>query len=373
MGCCSSNAELNEQVNDSFRGSASKRMRQNSSRDSVHDSFINFSQGEVTPYFRTIRSEHSSIHYPSNDLGKFIDIDHNMDMSPIVFQKLKQIVNIQSTNTFSSFRKLKAPQNIDHERSINGDSSNSFYLALKAEETLEIAILPPFQFQNGNVYIGQWKKGLRHGLGILIWPDGTVFEGQWINDVAEGKGKITHPNGEVYNGNWVNDQAHGPGRLVSPDGAVFEGQWLNDRQNGEGSEKWPDGAHFNGMFKDGKKNGYGIFIYADGSRYEGNFVEGEFNGIGEYKWADGMKYKGEWVKSKRHGKGRVDWPDGSYYEGEYFEDMKHGEGKFRWLDRRVYESLWADSYQHGTESATDEKGEEKKGLWNKDVLVRWLD
>lgn len=37
-------------------------------------------------------------------------------------------------------------------------------------------------FPNGNLYIGEFLKGQRHGKGVILYNDGTKYEGQWEND-----------------------------------------------------------------------------------------------------------------------------------------------------------------------------------------------
>ena len=36
---------------------------------------------------------------------------------------------------------------------------------------------PPFQFENGIVYEGEWIGNNRDGYGVQIWPDGAKYEG----------------------------------------------------------------------------------------------------------------------------------------------------------------------------------------------------
>lgn len=40
--------------------------------------------------------------------------------------------------------------------------------------------LPAVTLENGAVYIGEWKNGLRDGKGTQIWPDGSKYEGDWV-------------------------------------------------------------------------------------------------------------------------------------------------------------------------------------------------
>ena len=34
-------------------------------------------------------------------------------------------------------------------------------------------------YKTGAIYTGQWKGGLRHGRGSMVWPDNARYEGDW--------------------------------------------------------------------------------------------------------------------------------------------------------------------------------------------------
>jgi hypothetical protein len=34
-------------------------------------------------------------------------------------------------------------------------------------------------YKTGATYFGQWKGGLRHGKGVMTWPDGAKYDGSW--------------------------------------------------------------------------------------------------------------------------------------------------------------------------------------------------
>ena len=36
-----------------------------------------------------------------------------------------------------------------------------------------------YVYKTGATYVGQWKGGLRHGKGVMNWPDGAVYDGNW--------------------------------------------------------------------------------------------------------------------------------------------------------------------------------------------------
>ena len=46
-------------------------------------------------------------------------------------------------------------------------------------------------YQNGDYYIGQFKNGLRNGIGTMYYSNGNImYEGDLVNDKFEGNGKF---------------------------------------------------------------------------------------------------------------------------------------------------------------------------------------
>ena len=65
-------------------------------------------------------------------------------------------------------------------------------------------------YSNGNVYEGEFKKGLPEGQGKQTFLSGDVYEGAFKNGYREGQGKYTFANGDVYyEGEWKNDDPEG--------------------------------------------------------------------------------------------------------------------------------------------------------------------
>jgi len=56
------------------------------------------------------------------------------------------------------------------------------------------------------LYIGQWKIGMKDGFGRYLYKNGDIYEGQWSNDKKEGDGKMIYNNGEIEVGIWKNDE-----------------------------------------------------------------------------------------------------------------------------------------------------------------------
>lgn len=60
---------------------------------------------------------------------------------------------------------------------------------------------------SGTRYVGEWKAGLRHGSGTL-WQrqaDGSlrkIYAGQWDADQQHGRGTLNYKSKDVYVGEW---------------------------------------------------------------------------------------------------------------------------------------------------------------------------
>ena len=35
------------------------------------------------------------------------------------------------------------------------------------------------RYRSGAIYTGEWRGGLRHGRGNMVWPDNARYEGEW--------------------------------------------------------------------------------------------------------------------------------------------------------------------------------------------------
>ena len=58
-------------------------------------------------------------------------------------------------------------------------------------------------FDNGDIYEGDFKDGLKHGKGTLKTRNNRSYEGDWENDKPHGFGINTFPNGKVYTGYFI--------------------------------------------------------------------------------------------------------------------------------------------------------------------------
>jgi len=122
------------------------------------------------------------------------------------------------------------------------------------------------------------ERRLKHGTGIMRWPDGREYQGQFKLDKMHGKGMMSWPDGTTYVGQYVNDKKEGIGKIRLPDGSRFEGNFYKGMRHGEILYVKPDGSAFHLEFDSdqvvGKesipsfegwtlKSGYSIFIKSE--------------------------------------------------------------------------------------------------------------
>ena len=43
-----------------------------------------------------------------------------------------------------------------------------------------------YTYKTGAMYSGEWKGGMRHGKGKIVWEDGAKYEGDWELNFACG-------------------------------------------------------------------------------------------------------------------------------------------------------------------------------------------
>ena len=88
-------------------------------------------------------------------------------------------------------------------------------------------------------------------------------------DLPEGNGTYQYKNGDLYVGDWKKGKRHGKGFYAHSVGEwetdLYVGDFVEDMKNGEGIYTFTDGVRYIGEFKDDKKEGKGRYIYLDGS------------------------------------------------------------------------------------------------------------
>ena len=75
---------------------------------------------------------------------------------------------------------------------------------------------------------GQFEDAFQHGRGCFKYSNGDLYNGQFSKGVREGKGKMQRASGvphEWYEGDWLEDKPHGVGSLQSLNGFIEDGKF----------------------------------------------------------------------------------------------------------------------------------------------------
>ena len=100
---------------------------------------------------------------------------------------------------------------------------------VQASSDPNLPTLGPYRESTG-VYMGQYKNGEKHGVGIFVWENGNIYQGQYKEGKVNGNGVMIYHDGSSYNGNWENDRANGRGVFQDEEGVKYEGEWVEDQR-----------------------------------------------------------------------------------------------------------------------------------------------
>jgi len=113
-----------------------------------------------------------------------------------------------------------------------------------------------FTYVNGDMYVGQWRSGKKHGRGTYTYAaDETQLIGEWEN------GKITNgmwlfPNGTFYTGRFRYNKPFGKGVWVFKNGNQLTGEYIQKEDKTDGDEPPPDDEEGGAVKPDPK-----VFVY----------------------------------------------------------------------------------------------------------------
>ena len=107
--------------------------------------------------------------------------------------------------------------------------------------------LGTFIWKDGARYEGGWHCGVRHGYGIMKYPDGTVVAGVWKYDeyIGHTLGDCSVYVGAAYEGEGIESESgiipNGKGKIIYNDGTEILGKW----KQGKFISPNPMSAHIN--------------------------------------------------------------------------------------------------------------------------------
>jgi len=265
-----------------------------------------------------------------------------------------------------------------------------------------------YNWDDGEVYIGEYKNGDRTGQGTYIYSNGDKYIGTFKDNAISGKGTYIYANGDRYLGEYKNGQRNGQGSYIyGPNsqwaGDKYLGGYKNDFFHGQGIYIFASGEIYSGHFLEGKRNGYGKHTYVNGIEYVGEHQEDKMYGQGIATWADGSKSVGHWKNDKldgyaityfangninqqgifRAGKflytetrilsacpksgyfhdcfGTYYFSNGDKYDGEWKNDKRNGKGIYTHASGNIYEGEFKDNKRNGKGTFTYPNGEKYVG------------
>lgn len=123
-------------------------------------------------------------------------------------------------------------------------------------------------------YEGNYKDGLKSGIGKMLYPNGDVYEGEWVDNKMQGEGTYTYKKtGDIYSGSWVADKKHGQGSYeFGADSSMMTGTWESG-QITTGEWVLKGCGKFEGNFKLGRPYGQGKFTFENNLVQTGEFAE----------------------------------------------------------------------------------------------------
>lgn len=197
---------------------------------------------------------------------------------------------------------------------------------------------------NGDIYEGDLKNGIKDGDGNITYKDGSKYDGEWKDGYYHGYGVWFMKNYD----RWELDKMHKKRR-----GPVFPYRSCCGRYSSDYKLK------YEGNFKEGFRHGYGKMIYKNGCKYEGEWENDRENGHGVFTWSQGSTYEGncrstyegECINGVRHGHGVYICANGDKYDGEWKDDKRHGYGCYAYT--RTYHKMkkkkgqWVDGKKQG--------------------------
>lgn len=145
----------------------------------------------------------------------------------------------------------------------------------------------------GEAFIAPKKNTARNGYDVIEFDNGDVYEGNFVDGEYHGQGKYTSHKGWSYEGDFVFGKSRGKGTVTVPGSYTYTGDVRNYKADGFGTRKNSDGTTESGMWRDGLPHGLGSREFANGDKYYGEMRDGHFVGVGVYLSANGKIMAGE--------------------------------------------------------------------------------
>ena len=110
-------------------------------------------------------------------------------------------------------------------------------------------------------YVGQinTNTGNLDGIGVYIWNKGIKYIGNWKDGNMHGIGILFDKNNKlIFKGNYYNNKKYGKGKFYLKEKEYYEGEFFDDKMEGKGFYHYENGDIWEGYFKNNMKHGVGI-------------------------------------------------------------------------------------------------------------------
>jgi len=160
---------------------------------------------------------------------------------------------------------------------------------------IEFETLLKLKDENGTVYEGEGKDGVKHGKGKITYKDGRIFEGEFNHGKAEGTGILRFKTGKVcYEGGFDGEEFQGQGVLQCETPIPLNGDFDHTNFDNLGTH-W---TKYEGEFKDGKRHGNGTLYLTNGEKFTGEWRDDKIAGRGVFEQRNGQTVQGHWSENK---------------------------------------------------------------------------
>ena len=215
---------------------------------------------EVTQYYKKVK-KHSSYSENSPDVDLFFSKDN----------KNFQIIKENPTFSYEELKQVKKHPSFDHWQIFLEKYKKKYPFIvneLNKLNPLDNEKLDLIEIEaDNNIYIGEADYVIRNGRGGMIFgKEGTYYVGYWDNGRQSNRGKVfDSKNNLLYDGEYKKGLKDGIGVYYYPSGEKYEGKFVNGVKDGKGIFYWKDGSKWEGYFKNDEMNGEGIFYNGDES------------------------------------------------------------------------------------------------------------
>ena len=176
---------------------------------SVYLYYIKMSEAEVT------------FIYKGNNIS--IKCDINEKMKDIISKFLNKIENVEKNNLyfFYTHYKNKVNEELTFTEQADEIDKNRYKMDITVLNNNENIMI--INSDNGVIYVGNFKNGIKEGKGAYVYPNADLYEGDFKNNMREGKGIFYYIHGDRYEGEYKNDKKEGKGIMHFKNGDRYEG------------------------------------------------------------------------------------------------------------------------------------------------------